>query len=345
MKSRIVLSLLLVISLLLSSLVVSAEPTGVREFQGNPFEREFTGTERVEQQINTLVESGAISQKQAKSLVKEYQPKILQQYSEIRTLDKGAYLVGLNTETNETIDPEQYIQQQKSQELLKSNNIQPQASLAWYIVHFYFLIGNPGTNNADLVHTGTVTGCLGFGCPDDYTAILRLKASASKGGYVYDTITETTTVDLLEDAELVEDIADTAYWHWDSIVYANESGGQVPASTGIGSPELINKKGRDYPLGYSDPQSGIVLYEPPTILSVNQQVRDNQFKSKFETHYENNWGSPTEFSWSQVDIHHMRPLKYGGSNAMSNGIPLMNFSSSHSVIPKHSYLTSWWASY
>ena len=44
-----------------------------------------------------------------------------------------------------------------------------------------------------------------------------------------------------------------------------------------------------------------------------------------------------KIKWENYDIHHMRPLKYGGTNAVSNGFTATK--------TQHKSLNSWWANY
>ena len=158
--------------------------------------------------------------------------------------------------------------------------------------------------------------------------------------------TESGTVEKLDTVSKVVPINDTKFWEWYGRGVALEGDDLVIAAEEYSEePVLLNSYGKSYPIGYEDPQSGISLYIPPANLAVNVQQRNSTYKKDMERNYEANWGKPTEFTWDQVDAHHMRPLKYGGSNAVSNLIPLMNYNNSHPVVLKHSYLTRWWYYY
>ena len=44
-----------------------------------------------------------------------------------------------------------------------------------------------------------------------------------------------------------------------------------------------------------------------------------------------------KINWKEYEIHHMRPLKYGGTNALSNGIALKK--------NVHAKFNAWWSNY
>lgn len=71
---------------------------------------------------------------------------------------------------------------------------------------------------------------------------------------------------------------------------------------------LFFSMGVEYPK-YRDPQSGIILIESNANLPVNPQKRGHRYREDLMEHYEKNYGKPTRFSWSDVEIHHMTPLK------------------------------------
>lgn len=107
---------------------------------------------------------------------------------------------------------------------------------------------------------------------------------------------------------------------------------------------LFNKVGVEYPT-YSDPQSGIKLWEPPANLQVNPRTGGN-YRDNFITHYNNTYGSPTRFTWSDIQVHHMQPLKYNGSDSVSNLIPLWKPGSTpKNGILSHTVLNNWWTNY
>lgn len=63
------------------------------------------------------------------------------------------------------------------------------------------------------------------------------------------------------------------------------------------------------------------MWEPPANLVVNQR-KPGDYRDTFIDWYDKTFGKPTRFSWSDVQIHHMQPLKYNGSDGATNLIPL-----------------------
>lgn len=104
---------------------------------------------------------------------------------------------------------------------------------------------------------------------------------------------------------------------------------------------MLNKKAIVYP-AYEDEDSDLVMFEPdradlPWVPANQREPRDPDVRDNFVDWYENEYGRPS-FSWSNVDIHHIIPLAYGGDNGYDNLIPL----------PKNFHrkeVTPWWASY
>lgn len=98
---------------------------------------------------------------------------------------------------------------------------------------------------------------------------------------------------------------------------------------------IYNKKCIRYP-SCTEPYTRKKIYVPPTNLKVDQKKRDNSFRNKYIANFKKK-NPNAKINWSSYQIHHMRPLKYGGSNALSNGIAVTEAS--------HTKLTSWWSSY
>lgn len=98
---------------------------------------------------------------------------------------------------------------------------------------------------------------------------------------------------------------------------------------------IYNKKCIRYP-SYTESYSGKKLYVPPTNLKVDQQKRDELFRKKYIANFKKEYPKAS-INWDNYQIHHMRPLKYGGSNALSNGFAVTK--------ARHSNLNSWWLSY
>ncbi|NRR19431.1 HNH endonuclease [Brevibacillus sp. MS2.2] len=107
---------------------------------------------------------------------------------------------------------------------------------------------------------------------------------------------------------------------------------------------LTNNLGEIYP-DYVDPQSNIELIKPPADLVSQTRGRDSGYRTRFEKHYNSHYGTPQYFSWNEVEIHHMIPLEYWGTNDVDNLIPLLKDKYNNNYIMYHSEVTDWWRNY
>lgn len=101
---------------------------------------------------------------------------------------------------------------------------------------------------------------------------------------------------------------------------------------------LLNRMAREFPGGYTDPISGSSIGEPnadwtKTSSPVSWTKTD---RNNFRNWYISTYNQPN-YNWTNVEIHHIQPREYGGTNSYSNLIPL----------PKgvHTLYTSWFAGY
>jgi len=105
-------------------------------------------------------------------------------------------------------------------------------------------------------------------------------------------------------------------------------------------PILFNKAAVRYPT-YFDFRSGKVAFEPPTDLvkvPVSERVKwTTSDRNKYRKWYENTYNGGKEMDWSGIEIHHIIPLAYGGTNDYSNLIPLPK--------AKHQEFSRWWDNY
>lgn len=137
----------------------------------------------------------------------------------------------------------------------------------------------------------------------------------------------------------------TAYYKWTGKVVSTYSGSSTMYVNSKIAPFLLNKVGDWYPGGYKDKQSGIKLWYPPCNLVPNQTPDSSTYRTNFMRYYESNWGAPRYFDWTDVEIHHMSPLQYGGSHDVSNLIPLNGPKGTSDYLIRHNYLTQWWRYY
>ncbi|GEC92467.1 HNH endonuclease [Brevibacillus brevis] len=136
-------------------------------------------------------------------------------------------------------------------------------------------------------------------------------------------------------------IVDTNFWRTVSTSLATWPNGKTDADHKVGKEFLLNKKGIEYPK-YRDAHSRIKMFEPDEadlawLPKSQREQRDPGVRKEYIKWYENKYGVPN-FNWSDVDIHHIIPLAYGGYNDFDNLIPLPEDFHRQEVTP-------WWASY
>lgn len=99
-----------------------------------------------------------------------------------------------------------------------------------------------------------------------------------------------------------------------------------------------NRTGKVWEYYYTDANSRVTIAEPPTNWAVNQQSRPSNLNTTYQNTYNATYGTNIVVgSAVGIEVHHVRPLKYGGSNSMSNLI--------HIDKSFHSKITGWFAGY
>ena len=104
---------------------------------------------------------------------------------------------------------------------------------------------------------------------------------------------------------------------------------------------LHNKLGNRYP-SYTDSRSKKSVTVPesavwPVVAAANRDSWTTSQRTQYRTWYEKTYNHGNSMDWTDIQIHHIKPLKYGGKSVNSNLIPL----------PKatHTQFTTWWAQY
>ncbi|QHZ55058.1 HNH endonuclease [Brevibacillus sp. NSP2.1] len=140
--------------------------------------------------------------------------------------------------------------------------------------------------------------------------------------------------------------SDTAWWSGYLTGTFTSSKGTTRSIAELNGPEkiLTNTLGDVYP-DYVDPQSNIELIKPDANLVKKKRQRESNYRSNFINYYELNYGRPQYFDWTEVEIHHMIPLEYYGSNDVDNLIPLLKKGYSNDYIMYHHEVTNWWNNY
>lgn len=106
-------------------------------------------------------------------------------------------------------------------------------------------------------------------------------------------------------------------------------------------PHIRNRKASIYPT-YSLPKTPLTLKKQSTKLKqvpAGERVTWNAAKRiKYIKWFKKKYSVGKSMDWSKYEIHHMKPIKYGGTNKYSNLIPLPKKIHQGSVSP-------WWLAY
>ena len=186
---------------------------------------------------------------------------------------------------------------------------------------------NVSVSGAVSAVNGNVT-CIGTA--NNTSLTIRLQSLATGG--VWTTQRSSSGVSFRTDKSIsvCKNTTQTRYWRINlSGIYV---GNTINYSTnGV----LFNAKAVRYPL-VLEVYSGKKLLSPPTNYIVKQTPRDSYYRSKYISNFEGTYPK-ANVTWSNYQIHHIRPLKYGGTNSLFNGIAITN--------AQHSLLTKWWINY
>lgn len=104
---------------------------------------------------------------------------------------------------------------------------------------------------------------------------------------------------------------------------------------------MYNKKALRYPR-FTDSHANKVMSEPArtdwAVVDESKRVKwGSTERSNYIKEYEKKHGKPS-FNWSDMEIHHIKPRKYGGTNDFDNLIPLTkNF--------HRQTVNVWWTNY
>ncbi|GGH48429.1 hypothetical protein GCM10008014_12340 [Paenibacillus silvae] len=278
--------------------------------------------------------------------------KIFELYNDVEILDKETlyYSIDIDNASSQLIystkEPEVYdikdiIPQIKNEYSIQNNKLT-------YRMDMFYLVADIAIDKPKFVSAGAVTNVSGSGTkPKNYTVSLKNTISNTRSGVYSNDKEKNVTVKLKEEFVLESPISITKYWKGVTVAKANFDGSLViTAASASSDVMLLNKKGIKYPSDYKDRQSGIVMWEPPANLTANARTPGSKYRENFIEYYERNWGAPTYFKWTDVQIHHMRPVKYNGQDSVSNLIPLWKPGSSEkNGIKNHTELNNWWRNY
>ena len=129
-------------------------------------------------------------------------------------------------------------------------------------------------------------------------------------------------------------LADAGAYYY--VAYTITDYDNATSGSGVTTTALSNRTGHAWNFNFSDSVSGKSLPMPPANYAKGATTtRPSNLADTYYNTYTANTG--VTLNRSLYDVHHIRPLAYGGSNAYSNLIHL----------PKatHTQVTSWWAGY
>ncbi|KQU14928.1 hypothetical protein ASG65_10490 [Bacillus sp. Leaf13] len=159
----------------------------------------------------------------------------------------------------------------------------------------------------------------------------------------YDTKWQGTDIKIGKKTSKTYNNKTTNFYQTRSRTTAGWTGSGTQTSDTVTEEVLVNKKTVAYPKIYNS-HNRTTMWTPTkaniaVVPEEKRTKRDTKLKDKFmpwyiKTYGDPNWGP----KWPNADIHHELPLKYGGTNAMSNCFPLPRDIHQKTV-------NSWWASY
>ncbi|WP_378107374.1 HNH endonuclease signature motif containing protein [Cohnella cellulosilytica] len=179
-------------------------------------------------------------------------------------------------------------------------------------------------------------------------SISAYRSQTEYGSYSYlDTLTVNWTAGQIWVGNSVTKTLNLTSTYYYSFYYSYTStwtGPYVDTASGSDLRLLVNKAGMEYPFHYGVDVNGFLNVAAPdtnyatvpsSTVTTLRNTFNNTVRDKYKTYYDTNYGY---VNWSNaIEIHHIRPLQYGGTNDYSNLIPL--------YADKHAQFTSWWTNY
>jgi hypothetical protein len=119
----------------------------------------------------------------------------------------------------------------------------------------------------------------------------------------------------------------------------NEPAFQVVTSEAVASQVVLNNKGVPYPQVAVDGYGLVQFPEGPYVPNNSSSLRPS-FTTAYKEEFRQWWVGqgrtwPTAPEGSVINIHHIKPLSKGGTNAFENLIPLIQ-------PEQHQPFTNWW---
>lgn len=180
-------------------------------------------------------------------------------------------------------------------------------------------------------------------CPDmpifkpNISISMKLKKADSKNG-LYSTAVKMTPiqpVDYLANYKI--EYGGTNHYKFYVYLYSNDPNLVISkASTSFYT--CRNRTGNLWKFYHVDPHSGVTIAEPDTNWVVDEQKRPSNLNSTYQKKYNAAYGTNIVVGKDVgIDVHHVRPLKFGGSNDMTNLVHI-----NHNF---HTQITGWFQGY
>jgi hypothetical protein len=230
----------------------------------------------------------------------------------------------------------------ESNEIQVTNNREPTFNPSSSLIRLYYHIEVDDKNSRIKLST-TITELIGETPAIVIFGFALYSGNSRNGSFRQRTILEREWIAprLGQTASRTFNVTNTQFW---TANYTHTVGwvGAAPR-TGTGSSEtfLLNSKAKPYPKVINE-HNNTVMPEPSTttwkVVPENERTkREPKLKNKYIRWYIDTYGNP-RWDWSGIHVHHVRPLKYGGTNAMRNLYP----------VPADFHIkvvTPWWANY
>lgn len=193
------------------------------------------------------------------------------------------------------------------------------------------------TTKAKFVNIGTFTKTGGILKPVSLSMNLVNKRKTTSSGSYTNVISRTVNATKGRDYKVESPISKTYFWNATAKFTGTFKDGSKDTTLKTSKRFLLNKKGVLYPV-FKDPKSKKVMSEPASTTWTKKYYPEAWTTAKrnnYKKWYEPKYGKLT---WTDYEVHHIRPRVYYGSNDYSNLIPLKT--SYHRGI-----VSPWWTNY
>lgn len=198
---------------------------------------------------------------------------------------------------------------------------------------------SPDVGNSKVYASATVVGIEG-NIPISISATFYLNRMGAGGmgpGIVLQTEVAPIGIYVGASATRTLNITSTNFYQMSFYMTVSYPGQITPVSAASNS-VLLNRMARPWPGPYTDYTSGKTVDYPALnmVKTSNPVSWGTSERTTFRNWYMSTYNVPN-YDWTNIEIHHIVPREYGGTNANSNLIPL----------PKnvHTLYTSWFAGY